>query len=141
MNYKKLLEKYDDMVLYSTIMLPECIEEATIDIGNVMRINMDRQEITKIIENEDIIGINKVKFFIAENDNRRFIYIDCHQKSDLYKICVRCLKKESKEVNVVVNKWYDMTAGEYGFPKGTDLLDWMNNKEEEINPFISSLKI
>lgn len=52
-------------------MLPECIKEATIDIGNVMRINMDRQEITKIIENEDIIGINKVKFFIAENDNRR----------------------------------------------------------------------
>ena len=31
MNYNELLEKYDDMVLYSTIMLPESIEEAIID--------------------------------------------------------------------------------------------------------------
>lgn len=139
MNYNELLDNYDDMVLYSTIMLPECIEDTVIDVGNVMGIYVEEQEIKKVIENDDIIGIHKVKLFLAEKDKRRFIYIDCQQKSDLYQICIRCLKEESKEINSIINKWYDVTADEYGLHKGRELIDWMNAEEEEINPFKSSL--
>lgn len=139
MDYNKLLEEYDDMVLYSTIMLPECIEDIVIDIRHIMNIDVDRQEVEQIIKNEDIIGPNKVGCFISEYDKRKFIYIDCQQKSDLYQVCIRCLKGESNEIKRIISKWYDITADEYGLPKGNDLIDWMHD-DEEINPLLDSLE-
>lgn len=140
MNYEKLLEKYNDMVLYSTIMLPECIEEATIEIGNSMRIDIEREKIKNIIENKDIIGVNKVGFFFAQSDNRRFVFIDCNKKSDLYEIYVKCLKHESAKVNKIINKWFYMTADEYGLPKEEESVDWLHDEKYDFNPFKDALQ-
>ena len=140
MNYNELLEKYDDMVLYSTIMLPECIEEATIDIGNSIKIDIEREKIKNIIESKEIIGVNKVGFFFSPNDKRKFIFIDCNKKSDLYEIYVKCLKQESTEVNKIINKWFYITADEYGLPKEEDTIDWLHDKKYKFNPFENALK-
>lgn len=140
MNYSKLLEKYNDMSLYSFIILPECMEEAVVDIGQIMKINVERETAMEIIENEDIKGANKIACFIAAKDKRRFIFIDCNQKSDLYEVYIKCLKKESDEVNRIIDKWFDITAKEYGLPTGDKPIDWLHDEKYKLNPLLDSLK-
>ena len=138
MDYNHLLEKYDDMTLLVTLILPEHTEAVMREIGKAMNIDIDLEEVIWAVENNDIRGINQVCLF---EKGRDFVYIDCGD--DLHQIIIRCLHSEREKIYDSFYKWVQLRQEAYNQPKGKELIDWMHpddNYEKYKNPLLSNLQ-
>jgi hypothetical protein len=140
MDYQRLLEKYNDMVLISTLILPEHTEDVVKEIGKAMNIPIELKQLVSAVESSSTSGENKVCCFERE---REFIYIDCHKPQDLHQIIIRCLNSKKEDLYDSLYKWVRLRQEAYGQPISKEIIDWMHpdkRYEKVKNPLLSSLQ-
>ena len=95
MKYQHLLEKFNDMSLIATLILPEHTEDVVKQIGESMNIPINLEQLKSVMESPDKKGKNKVCYFERE---REFVYIDCHKPQDMHQVIIRCLSSEKEKI-------------------------------------------
>jgi len=140
MKYQHLLEKFDDMSLIVTLILPEHTEHVVNRIGEIMNITINSEQLLAVKESSDTKGKNKVCYFERE---REFVYIDCHKPQDMHQVIIRCLNSEKEYIYNSFYQWVRLRQELYGQPISNDIIDWMHptEKYEKVkNPLLSSLQ-
>lgn len=143
MEYKKLLEKYDDMYICSTNIPSEYIIEIALEVGKAMDIKVDEKLIENTCENEFKKGKERVCSFSNSEEYKRYIFLDCRVTDLLYRIIVRCTKEESEMVKDALYKWKYIAREEYKQPiskeRDSRFCPNLMNYENDKNPAYLSL--
>lgn len=140
MEYQRLLERFDDMSLIVTLILPEHTVDVIKQIGKTMNIAINPEQLIAVLESSDTKWKNKVCYFERE---REFVYIDCHKPQDMHQVIIRCLSSEKEKIYNSFYQWVKLRQELYGQPINNDIIDWMHpaeKYEKVINPLLASLQ-